>query len=215
MKEKLVIVGASGHAISVCNVALSAGFDVQYFVDRDKSGQIVFGIKVVNDIEKFLDDKFVFAIGVGSNFVREQIYQELKEDISLNQFPPVIHDSAVVSSFSSVGFGTIVMPNVTIGPNCNVGNFCLVNTNSSVDHDCFLHDYSSLAPGTHTGGNVTVGSRSALLIGAKVKHGIAIGNDTVVGANSYVNDNIGDHKVSYGTPARIIKKRGRQEEYLA
>ena len=78
-----------------------------------------------------------------------------------------------------------------------------------------MHDFSSLAPGRHTGGNVTIGSRSALLIGAKVKHGIVIGNDTVVGENSYVNDNIGDQKVSYGTPARIVKERGRQEEYLA
>ena len=61
----------------------------------------------------------------------------------------------------------------------------------------------------------TIGSRSALLISAEVKHGITLGNDTVVGENSYISDNAVDQKVSYGTPATVVKKRGHQEEYLA
>ena len=61
------------------------------------------------------------------------------------------------------------------------------STHSSVDHDCNINDYASLAPGVVLGGLVTIGLRSAISIGSTVKHNLTIGHDVVIGANSYVN----------------------------
>ncbi len=77
------------------------------------------------------------------------------------------------------------MPLVNVGPNADIGSFCILNSSASVDHDSVLHDFASLAPGVICGGSVNIGTRSALSIGAVIKHGVEIGADTVIGAKSY------------------------------
>jgi sugar O-acyltransferase (sialic acid O-acetyltransferase NeuD family) len=211
----LVIIGASGHAISVANVAKSAGFTIKYFVDKSKKCKELLGYSVIGDLAELQNiDKFNFAIGVGDNHSRERIFKELKAEFNNIYFPPLIHQSAVVSFFAEVGDGTVVMPNAVIGPNSKIGMFCLINTQSSIDHDCVMFDFSSLAPAATTGGNVMLGFRSAVCIGAKIKHGIRIGDDSIVGANSYLNKDLANNQVAYGTPAKEIRDRNIFDAYL-
>lgn len=211
----LVIIGASGHAISIANVAKSAGFTIKYFVDKNKKGRELLGYSVIGDLTELQHiDKYNFAIGVGDNPSRERIYKELKAEFDNMYFPPLIHQSAVVSFFAEVGDGTVVMPNAVIGPNSKIGMFCLINTQSSIDHDCVMFDFSSLAPAATTGGGVMLGFRSAVCIGAKIKHGIRIGDDSIVGANSYLNKDLANNQVAYGTPAREIRDRNIFDAYL-
>ena len=75
-------------------------------------------------------------------------------------------------------------------------------------------NYSSVAPGTITGGNVKIGERSAISIGSIIKHNIEIGSDTVIGASSYVNENISNNLIAFGNPAKFIRKRKTGEKYL-
>ena len=103
---------------------------------------------------------------------------------------------------------------VTIGDNHTIGRFCILNTNSSLDHDSVMGDYSSLAPNAVTGGEVRIGDFSAVSIGATVLHQIEIGEHAVIGAGSTVTKNIGSYCVAVGTPARVIRKRKAGERYL-
>jgi UDP-3-O-[3-hydroxymyristoyl] glucosamine N-acyltransferase len=64
------------------------------------------------------------------------------------------------------------MPNAVIGPNSKVGKFCIINTNASIDHDCLMQDYSSLAPRVVTGGDVVIGKRTSISIGATIRNKI-------------------------------------------
>ena len=66
------------------------------------------------------------------------------------------------------------MPGAHVGSNTTIGKFCIVNTNASIDHDSLMKDYSSLAPGVTTGGNIKVGIRSAISIGSTLKNNIQI-----------------------------------------
>jgi acetyltransferase-like isoleucine patch superfamily enzyme len=106
------------------------------------------------------------------------------------------------------------MPKACIGPNSKIGKFCLINTQSSIDHDCVMFDYSSLAPSAVTGGSVAIGPRSAISIGAKIKHGLKIGKDSIVGANSYLNKDLPNNQVAYGTPAKQVRARSIGDLYL-
>jgi acetyltransferase-like isoleucine patch superfamily enzyme len=106
------------------------------------------------------------------------------------------------------------MPGSVVGPKTDIGQFCILNTRSSIDHHGVMADCSSLAPGVTAGGGVRVGLRSAISIGAIVKHDVIIGNDCVVGAGSYVHANLPDSCVAYGTPARIVRSRNRGDRYL-
>lgn len=216
LKEKnLIIIGAGGHAISVANVAISAQFNIKYFADPEKADQILMGIKVKKEISDIKDfEECAFAIAIGENVIREKIYNELIFKNKKINFPALIHQSAVISNLVTIDEGTVIMPNTVVGPNSHIGKFCILNTCSSIDHDCSMLDFASLGPGVITGGNVEIGRRSAICIAAVVKHGIKIGKDCVVGANSYLNQDILDKDLVYGSPAKVIRTKNDNESYL-
>lgn len=211
----LVIFGAGGHAISVANVALSSGYNIKCFVDKNKIGLSLLGYRIIGDISD-LDgiEEYSFAIAIGDNAAREMVHKDLTSNSTDLHFPALAHPSAVISFFTEIGDGTVVMPKAVIGPNSKVGKFCLINTQSSIDHDCVMLDYSSLAPAAVTGGKVTIGLRSAISIGATIKNGLKIGNDSVVGASSYLNKDLPNNMVAYGTPAKQVSTRKVGDPYL-
>ncbi len=211
----LVITGAGGHAVSVANVAYSTGRAIRCFVDPARSGQTLLDIPVVGELTELGDVHcFSHAIAIGDNAVRERVYSSLLRRHPGLTFPVLIHRSAVISMATTIQEGTVVMPNAVVGPNSKVGRFCILNTMSSVDHDCQMHDFSSLAPGAVAGGAACIGQRSAISIGATLKHAVTVGADTVIGANSYVNSNLGNNLVAFGCPARVIRQRNSGDPYL-
>jgi sugar O-acyltransferase (sialic acid O-acetyltransferase NeuD family) len=211
----LVIIGAGGHAVSVLNVALAAGFVIKCFVDKEKKGQNFLGYDIIGHIQELGDvASFDFAIAIGDNAFRERAYSELLLMANNIHFPALVHFSAIIAFNSKIDIGAVIMPNAVIGPNSIIGKFCLVNTMASIDHDCVMSDFSSLAPAAVTGGFVNIGFRSAISIGAIIKDRIKIGSDSVLGANSYLNKNLPDNQVAYGSPARLIRGRNIGDSYL-
>ena len=195
VKRNLVIFGAGGHAVSVASVAMSAGFHIECFIDETRGGQQLLGARIVSHITDLVDTSvYFYSVAIGDNSV---------------------HKSAIVASFASVGRGTVIMPNSVVGANTRIGRFCVINSSSSVDHDSYMADYSSIAPGVVTGGRVRIGCRSAVSIGAVIKQGVNIGSDCVVGANSYLNGDLVDNKVAYGSPARVVRSRMIGDDYLS
>lgn len=67
-RKKLVIIGAGGHAVSVSNVARSAGYEVKKFVDENLEGQELQGVEIVSYAKELADGKISFAIGIGDKF---------------------------------------------------------------------------------------------------------------------------------------------------
>jgi sugar O-acyltransferase (sialic acid O-acetyltransferase NeuD family) len=216
MNSKIIIIGAGGHAESVFNVAISAGYEVLAFIDDKKAGKALFDKRVIQESQNFsLDQDTFLAIGVGDNFSREQIVAKYIQKFSLEKFPYLIHSSSNIGAEARIGYGTVIMPNVSVGPKSNVETFCILNTHSSIDHECKISDYASIAPGVHTGGNVSVGVRSAISIGASVKQGVSIGNDSVVGASSLVLHDVPERVVSFGIPSTTIRSRNQDDPYLS
>ncbi|PZU46019.1 MAG: transferase [Sphingomonas sp.] len=213
--SNLAIVGAGGHASSVWAVATAAGYNTIAFVDRWNLKASLFGIQIIPSLSNIGKDcPFSVAIAVGDNSVRQRIFEELTTEFQHLVFPIIRHPSSVLEAGAHVGAGTVLMPMSIVGANTNIGRFCILNTRSSVDHDCSVSDFASLAPGATTGGRVSIGTRSAISIGSVVRHAVMIGDDVVVGAASYVNSDIIEPCVAYGTPARRIRTRKRGDAYL-
>ena len=63
-------------------------------------------------------------------------------------------------------------------------------------HDNKIMNFSSIAPGVITGGNVSIGYRTAISLGSIIRNDIEIGSDNVIGASSYINSNITNKKVA-------------------
>ena len=216
MEKSIFIIGSGGHAVSVANVAMSIGYKIIACVDDNNIGNKILGAPVIGTSEltpKSLNTNFCVAIG--DNAIREKVYKEYKEMFPEARFPVLVHQSSIIGEASVIGEGTVVMPMVNIGPNTNIGSCCIVNSSTSLDHDCRLENYSSVAPGVICGGCVHIGKRSAISIGAIVKHNISIGEDVVVGASSYVDESIENGVVSYGTPSKKIRDRKKGDPYLS
>ena len=216
MNTSIVIIGAGGHAVSIANVAHGSRMDVVAFVDDNKVGTNLLNIPVISSnqcINEYITANL--AIAIGDNAVRERVSNEYKSAMPNARFPALIHSSAVVGINTEIGDGTVVMPQVNIGPNCTVKEFCILNTASSIDHDCEMDAFSSIAPRVVTGGNVKIGLGSAVSIGSTVEHGIVIGDDVVIGANSYVNKRFEGGVLAYGNPCKFVRNRNKGDSYLA
>src|SRR5690606_623695 len=130
------------------------------------------------------------------------------------KFINAIHPTAIIGKKVKLGDGIAIMAGVIVNSDSSIGNFCILNTNSFLEHDGAMHNYSSISSGVRTGGNFTLMECSAICIGAIVMENIIIENDTIIGAGSLVNKNIPSLVVAYGSPVKIIKSRNAEDKYL-
>jgi len=212
--DKLVIVGAGGHAKNVTSVAVSCGFSLIAYLDDSSYANTLMGKPVISleeCINEFPNVNYVFAIG--DNFLRQEKYNKLKSNLTKIKIPTLKDPLAKISLNCNIGIGSILMPGAVIGSNSDLGEMSLMGTNSFLSHDSSLGDFASIAPGVVTGGNVTIGKRSAVMIGSSISHKICIGKDTIIGGSSFVNKNFSDNLLVFGVPAKIIRKRKTGEKY--
>ena len=214
LRPGILIVGCSGHARVVIDIVeLEGKYRIHGLIDSFKdSGTQLLGYEVIGteeDIPTLVRSGTASAMGIvaiGDNWSRARIVTRIRELQSNFQFLTAIHPSACVARDVHVGDGTVVMAGAVVNVGSSIGPFCILNTCCSVDHDCILGEYSSLAPGVVTGGQVVVGAFSAFGIGATAIHKVQIGEHTVVGAGATVLKDVPDRVVVYGTPARIIRE---------
>lgn len=154
-------------------------------------------------------------IAVGDNWTRSKLVASVRSAAPTMQFPPAIHPSAQIGKNVTIGQGTVVMAGVVVNSNSTIGDFCILNTNCSVDHDTQLGDYVSFAPKSCTGGGARIGNFSAICLGTNVIDRITIGEHTVIGAGSTVLHDQPSCIVAYGTPARKTSDRQPGDRYLS
>lgn len=193
----------------------ASGYTITGFIDESGETHELLGYPVVNNFPNdHIRNGGLVAIGIGDNYQREVIWNRLLLTIPIEQFPCFIHPSASISRFATIDQGTVVLQNAVVGSNARIGQGCLINSAAVVEHDCMLENFASIAPNATLGGNVHIGARTAISIGATVKHGISIGKDTVIGAQSYVHQDIPELTVAFGIPASKNSARKPGDDYL-
>ena len=197
----LLIYGSGGHASSIYNLAKDLNLEVECFIDPYSTLDSKFGIKILDQYNFNSTEKSV-VIAVGDSKLREEIYNSLLEYNNII-YPTLIHPTAYVSKLSKISNGTVIMQKAAIGPNCDIGSFCIINSASTVDHDCTINNFSNLSPGVVLAGNVNVGMGSTIYMNSAIADGVSIGKNSIVGACSFVKDDVDDNAISYGIPARV------------
>lgn len=216
----LVIVGASGHGLSVCDAAQKAGRHVVGFLDGRKiAGTCHGGVRVLGPEDQLsalvaADESLECVVAIGDNSVREACVRRLEDLCPVVRFATVIHPWSCIAHEVEVGSGTVILAGVILNVGVRIGRHCLLNTGSQLDHESELGDYASFAPRAATGGNVVIGRCSAVCIGATIIHGVKIGGNTVIGAGAVVLKDVPANAVAYGSPARVIRSRAPADRYL-
>lgn len=208
----LVIWGASGHARVVAEIVrLTEKFNIVGFLDSldpEKKGTDFCGAPILGGQEQL---ESLYSMGVRHLILAFGDCQaRLALAMVVDQFgfelATVVHPRATVAGDVKVGAGSVVMAGAVVNPGSYIGENVIVNTSSSVDHDCVVHDGAHIGPGAHLGGGVTIGRGAWVGIGATIKDKIRIGQGTVIGAGAVVLQDIPEHVVAFGVPARVIRK---------
>ena len=207
----LIIVGCGGHSKVVTDVAEAQGFRTICYVDTRGSNTTFLGRAVY---PAFPGGNCYFIVAIGDNCTREIIFNQILKENPNAIGVSLIHPTSCVSARCTMKDGVVVMPHCVINSSVTIGRGVIINTHAVVEHDTIIHDFSSLAPGVVMGGSVNIGTRAAICLGARVKHGVSIGDDVIVGAASLVLRDIVDACVAYGSPAKIIRLRQKNERYL-
>ena len=211
--RRLVIIGSGGHARVIASTAECHNYSSITRLRFENLNDLVKKLKS-KDNYLLMDGNFELLIGIGDNYLRSEINKKLRELDLLDRIGILKHSTSFVDRSALIGAGTVIMAGAIVQAGVNIGKHCIVNTKASIDHDSIMEDFSSLAPGTTLGGNVKIGKTSAVCIGATISHNIKVGENVIVGANSYVNKDLPKDTTCYGCPAKVIRKRGKDDAYL-
>jgi len=120
-----------------------------------------------------------------------------------------IYDSSIIMGEVNVGKNVWIGPftllegingKITIGDNCNISAGVQIYT-----HDSSMYVISE-GKVPFKKGDVCIGNNTYIGSMSVIKENINIGNYCIVGAGSFVNKDVPDNSVAFGTPAKIVGK---------
>lgn len=205
MKDKLLIIGASGHGKVIADIALKMNkWKSIAFLDDDESIKFSMGIEVIGksaDAFKYIDSYDIF-VGIGNNVTREKIQERLEAEGA--SIPVMIHPDAVIGEQVELGIGTVIMARAVINCCTRIGKGSIINTASTIDHDNFIEDYVHVSPGVHIAGTVKIGKKAWLGVGSVVSNNVSIISGCKIGAGAVVVKDISEVGTYVGIPVRRV-----------
>lgn len=210
--KNIAIVGAGGFGketlvmINQIN-AINPQWQVTGFYDDGiAAGSVVAGLPVLGKLEalKQVDTVLAVVVAVGDPKVKRSVVERIQQ--SNLYFPTLIHPVATIGENIQAGAGCIITAGCRLTMDITLGDFVLLNLNTTVGHDVQIDSFTSVMPGVHLSGYVQAGKEVLIGTGASVLQRVTIGNGSVVGAGAVVNKNVEPHRTVAGVPARSIKR---------
>jgi sugar O-acyltransferase (sialic acid O-acetyltransferase NeuD family) len=203
--KRLAILGASGHGKVIADTAVLLGWSVVFFDDAWPSITVNSHWSVIGTTNELLHEIASFdgvIIAIGNNSIRLKKFKQL---FSTNaKLISLVHPSAIVSQYTSIGLGSFVGAGAVLQVDCKVGLACIVNTNAVIEHDCSIFDGVHVSPSASLAGGVSVGSESWIGISACVKQLVKVGSNVIVGAGSVVIGDVSNQQIVVGSPAKPL-----------
>ena len=209
--DKVVIWGASGHAMVVADIVRLQGiYSIAGFLDNvnsERHGTAFFGSWILGGEEQLeiLSTHGINNILLGFGDCQASLEKTRFLQARGFSLPVAVHPKAVVAEDVVLGPGTVIAAGAVLNPGSRLGSSVIINTSASVDHECWIGDAAHIGPGAHLAGQVTVGEATQVGIGAVVSPNVTIGRGSLIGAGAVVVENLPDQVLAYGTPAKVIR----------
>ncbi|HEX8351151.1 MAG TPA: acetyltransferase [Hymenobacter sp.] len=207
----MLIIGAKGFAKEVLEVICQADrqINLAFYDDVTSNFPLMLYdefpvLQTLAEAEQWFAKDNRFVLGIGNPKVRRALAEKLKR--IGGQLTSTISPKANVGIFGNhIGVGCNIMTGAVLTSDITLGEGVLINLNCTIGHDCVIHSYCELSPGVHISGHVELGENCVIGTGAVILPGVKIGVNSIIGAGSVVNKDVGDNVVAVGVPAKIIK----------
>ncbi len=155
------------------------------------------GLPVLGD-DEYLNDldpnNYLIINGIGSMPGTNRRF-ELQKFITKNGFncPTLVHPFTSISDRAEVSEkGVQIMPGSIIQSGSKIMNNVVLNTNTSIDHDCIIHDGVNISPGVVVCGDVEIEENVFIGCGARIINNIKIGKNSIIGAGSLILNDVSE-----------------------
>jgi sugar O-acyltransferase (sialic acid O-acetyltransferase NeuD family) len=200
MENKITLYGASGHCKVIIDILQCNNVCIENIFDDNQNKEKILEYPILHSSKVDVNsiNKVIFSIG--NNLTRRNLSKKWKL-----KYAKAIHPSAVISKFSNIDVGTVVMARAVINPDVTIGKHCIINSGAIIEHDCLIQDFVHISPNVSLAGGVEVGEGTHIGIGAIVIQGLKIGKWATIGAGAVIINDIPDYAVVVGNPGKIIK----------
>jgi sugar O-acyltransferase (sialic acid O-acetyltransferase NeuD family) len=197
----MLLFGAGGHSKVVCSALEDLKIRVNGIFDDNEKLILSNNYKVICGYDSNFRTDEDLIISIGDNNVRKKISKFLEHKIGI-----CVSKYSTCDKFITIGNGSVILQGAIVQRDTIIGEHVILNTASSIDHDCNLNDFVHISPGARLGGGVTIGEGTHIGINASVIPNLKIGKWCTIGAGAVIVNDIPDFSVVVGNPGRIIKK---------
>ena len=204
MLNNVIILGYSGHSFVCIECAILNRISVLGYCDSNIKDFNPFKLEYLGHENDYIQDSHNIFIALGNNTLRENIFKKFKPNNYIN----LIHPTAIVSKISIIkpNSNILILAGVIVNPLAEIEEGVILNTNSTIEHECMISAFAHIAPGATLAGNVFVGERTFIGANSTVKQGVKIGSDVIIGAGSVIINDVPNGVVVVGNPGKIIKQ---------
>lgn len=179
--------------------------------NNERTGELYFGHPIIGCFEDFLTKESLqnkrFVLSMGDINIRKNLYNRIKSKGGI--IPTIIHPRAIVSRYSSIGEGVIIMPGSIIQADTIIGDNTVITINSIISHSskigkhCFISGNSIIGAYIELEDCVQIGQSCTIVSGTAT----SIGFNSTLGAGSVLRTNMKPNSIYLGNPARFIKSK--------
>ena len=192
MSDPLLLIGCGGHARSLIDVVESSGlWHVLGMVGlSEQVGEEVLGYPVLGcdqDLPSLRQQCSNALLAVGHIGLSTQRYRLAAQLGHLGfAMPLVISGKAYVSRHAQLGIGTSVGHGVIVNAGASVGDYCILNSNSLIEHDAVIGNFCHISTGALVNGGTKIGANSFIGSGAVLRESLKLPPRTVISAGKRV-----------------------------
>lgn len=189
MNKNIIIIGAGGHGKVIADIIEKSGDTLIGYLDDSKIvDEIVYkqyrNLGNVSECIKLQESNknVMFFIAIGNNQARKSIYKKYKLS-----YYTAIHPSAIIADDVTIGRGTAVMANVCINADTTIGENCIINTATVVEHENKIASHTHISSNVTLCGGVSIDECSYIGAGAIVKRLVTISKECAISEGTIVD----------------------------
>ena len=190
--KSLILFGSGGHCKACIDIIESSKeFIIKGIVVQPKEELKEFmHYRIIGNDNNFnnystKNDLGLICVGqIPSPKIRKKLFNIVNQNNI--RLATVKSSSSLISNYSFIDYGTIIMNNVVINVDAKIGKNCIINTSALIEHDVIVGDHCHISTGVILNGSVKIGNDCFIGSGSIVREGVKIGDRSIVSAGQVV-----------------------------